>query len=218
MSRRRASDDEWDGLPVWGPTTRSKKRLVFVKATGVHLRTVEPAARAADEEDSASFYKRITTERAVSPDFMEIPAPEQLNRCTVCAVTYPRGRADEHHRSLAHLIAADPSSITPSTQYGLKSTNLGWQALQQQGWQEGRPLGRDGSGLKVPIRPSVKRDRSGIGMEQKKERLADRQYVIKSTKPVEPILPARPLTAKEIQRQKKAETDQWKAVYADLNA
>lgn len=70
-------------------------------------------------------------------------------------------------------LLVDPSSeplVVPPTYYALPETNFGYRLLAKQGWKEGTTLGRQGSGLKVPLRAVEKYDRRGLGLDTGKDK------------------------------------------------
>ncbi|KAH7664843.1 G-patch domain-containing protein, partial [Aphelenchoides avenae] len=50
--------------------------------------------------------------------------------------------------------------------YGIPQSNRGYRLLKESGWAEHRGLGKEGEGRKHPIKTSLKRDRTGLGLEK----------------------------------------------------
>lgn len=87
-------------------------------------------------------------------------ADEALRVCSVCALPI-RATLQKHEATLAHQ-ACMPHSHPPSA---LDRTRMGLRALSAQGWDPDSRLGlgRDGDGVRFPIKVTAKEDTLGIG-------------------------------------------------------
>lgn len=79
----------------------------------------------------------------------------------------------QHITSIAHQLNESNKDAKPT--YGIPRNNIGFQMLLQQGWDEFKGLGRDGTGLKYPIKPKQKKDRSGIGEKTQRNKRSAHQ-------------------------------------------
>lgn len=80
--------------------------------------------------------------------------------CKECNVTTQCSRK-VHETSIAHLFKI--SSIKNSTAYAIPRSNIGFQMLLNQGWEESQGLGPSGSGMKYPLKVKKISNRSGVG-------------------------------------------------------
>jgi hypothetical protein len=166
-----------------------------------------------DEDDGghATVEDERTSSRAPEPTY-----------CDVCKAPVVPGQWSVHIRSIAHLLARDPSPITPSTSYGIKEKNLGRRMLEAQGWTEGMGLGFGGSGRKVPLRPVVRQNKSGVGgqrEENKVKRVGDAGVGIAAPKKVKPQsrVKGQGHGSRAIAREHKRDMDKWRQMHAYLN-
>ncbi|KAK4051008.1 hypothetical protein OIV83_003137 [Microbotryomycetes sp. JL201] len=120
----------------------------------------------------------------------------------------------------------EPLQLPPN--YHLRSSNVGWQMLSRQGWNEGNALGPavveqdvDGSEskrLKVPLRPLEKHDRRGLGLEVKSEPRKTRAEIEAERKRLALLeRDKRGRRARGMERQKKKEAQDHRAMLAYMN-
>ncbi|XP_041364563.1 G patch domain and ankyrin repeat-containing protein 1-like [Gigantopelta aegis] len=85
--------------------------------------------------------------------------------CTVCKQEFVDTNQRQHQTSTVHLFNMQ---LKPkSNNYLIPESNVGYRMLLRGGWDVDKGLGPDGSGNKFPVKTVLKRDRKGLGSEQK---------------------------------------------------
>ncbi|XP_045500594.1 G patch domain and ankyrin repeat-containing protein 1 homolog [Colias croceus] len=88
-------------------------------------------------------------------------------KCEICNnTTFPDKQ--EHLSSTVHNINASKGKKLPAN-YVIPQSNKGYQIMVKGGWDKETGLGPDGTGTKYPIKPVMKKDRTGLGLKPKKE-------------------------------------------------
>lgn len=177
---QRSSDDSDDDIPLHHKrpfgTGLKRKRVEFVRATDPDgtITAVEKARKAAlvgDLYASIVLAKPLETGAANSattnqpskptePTQLDEKSDAQPPVCPVCALPITSSLA-QHEASLAHQVSLQHSH-PPSA---LDRSRMGLRALAAKGWDldARQGLGRDGEGMRFPIKVVAKEDTLGIG-------------------------------------------------------
>ncbi|KAK2612721.1 hypothetical protein QQS21_001172 [Conoideocrella luteorostrata] len=198
MRRLRDEPNDDDDIPLhhkkpFGSGLK-RKRVEFVRATesdnGLAATAQARTGPAIDELYASIVLGDGKSKFASAPATTRTsPQPEPLantaaapQTCTVCSllITTP---IKEHEASLSHQVKmthAHPPSA-------LDRTRMGLQALESQGWDPDarRGLGREGEGVRYPVKARAKHDTLGVGATVPE-------------KPKQEEKPARKLTGKEL--------------------
>ncbi|KAK5988165.1 hypothetical protein PT974_12305 [Cladobotryum mycophilum] len=194
--QRERDDSEDDDIPLhhrrpFGAGLK-RKRVEFVKATdpdagnsvigqskaassigdlyaSIVLGKSSPATPAKSE--SCNPAESTSTSTSVLPENKEEPP-----LCAVCLLPITTSMR-QHEASLAHQVSV-AHSHPPSA---LDRSRMGLRALESQGWDPDSRLGlgRDGEGMRFPIKPAVKEDTLGIGAT-----LPDKREIKEKSKPL----------------------------------
>ncbi|KAK3861017.1 hypothetical protein Pcinc_032972 [Petrolisthes cinctipes] len=125
--------------------------------------------------------------------------------CDVCNKVIKEATKKQHKTSIAHQFCL--GAVQQQTMYGIPPSNKGYQLLVNHGWDEDRGLGPGNQGMKFPIKTVLKRDRMGLGNEQKSTPKvthfgpADTSSVIRVAKPGERKERGNTLSKRERRRQ-----------------
>ncbi|KAK3307089.1 uncharacterized protein B0T15DRAFT_164194 [Chaetomium strumarium] len=191
-------DDDYDDIPLqhkrpFGAGLH-RKPIAFVSASDGdgHLKSVDDAAVDKGKTDVADLYLSMvlpddaTRSKSAPPSSGSARDNErpESELCAVCRL--PLGTDKEtHEQSFAHQVCL-PYSQPPSA---LDRSRKGLAYLSAYGWDPDarRGLGAEQQGIQYPIKPKVKDDNLGIGMEvpkglpppKKKEQLLDAKKVRK---------------------------------------
>lgn len=167
-----------------------------------------PEARQRNEEDPDG---QQATEATTSATTVAAPVT-----CPVCALPIT-GSVAEHNASLAHQVSLEHSH-PPSA---LDRSRMGLRALKAQGWDPDarRGLGRDGEGLRYPLKTVPKDDNLGIGAAvPKSPPSSKRSSSGPSTNRQETPATKKPLGAKEMRRLAEREKKKSEALHRELYA
>jgi hypothetical protein len=223
------------------PLTPTEKAPASVKASSSSSTTTrkttisrtrrpasQPAAGSTDADiiiiDDSDDDNEAAQEEKKKEEEEGTPPPPDPTYCEICNAPVVPGQWKVHRRSIAHLLARDPTPITPATSYGIKERNLGRRMLEAQGWQEGMGLGFAGDGRKVPLRPVVKQSKGGVGVEQKEntklKRVGDAGVgVVVPKKPkVQSRIKGQGHGSRGIAREQKRDMEKWRRMHAYLNS
>lgn len=85
--------------------------------------------------------------------------------CDVCNTVVKETTEKQHKTSIAHQFCL--GTVHQQRGYGIPPSNKGYQLLINHGWDEDRGLGPESQGIKFPIKTVLKRDRMGLGSDQK---------------------------------------------------
>uniref|UniRef100_A0A0C9R4M1 CG8152_0 protein n=1 Tax=Fopius arisanus TaxID=64838 RepID=A0A0C9R4M1_9HYME len=85
--------------------------------------------------------------------------------CSICKLNFRETTMRRHESSMLHIFNTNPK--LPDPVYGIPKGNKGYQIMLNAGWKESKGLGPSGSGLKYPVKTILKRDRKGLGGEDK---------------------------------------------------
>ena len=83
--------------------------------------------------------------------------------CKVCNELVKNTPKLNHETSIVHQFNLGP--VSNKTIYGIPPSNKGFQLMLNQGWDENKGLGPEGSGLKYPVKTTLKSDRKGFGVK-----------------------------------------------------
>ncbi|XP_022102392.1 G patch domain and ankyrin repeat-containing protein 1-like [Acanthaster planci] len=111
---------------------------------------------------------RMLTDHLTPEDQQEQPPETNEDKsfwCEVCKVEFRDSSKREHQSCTVHLFNCKHKP--QSTHYYLPESNVGFKMMMKDGWDKEQGLGPDGSGLKFPIKTVLKRDRKGLGAENK---------------------------------------------------
>ncbi|OAA48476.1 D111/G-patch [Metarhizium rileyi] len=215
--RRLRDDSEDDETPLhhkkpFGSGLKRRK-IEFVRATnsddGVTANP-KPQASSAIGDLYASIVLTDGKVKPASAPATTTTSPQQKysnqaepETCPVCALPIATS-SKEHEASLAHQVGL-PHSHPPSA---LDRSRMGLRALESQGWDPDarRGLGREGEGVRYPIKTKAKDDNLGIGAAE----LLERQ------KPEPKELPPRKLTGKEMKQATAMEKQRAQRLQAEI--
>ena len=192
-----ADADDDDNVPLhhrrpFGAGLKRNK-IEFVRAADLDQGIVGTASRPSASADIGDLYASIVLsndKKAASAPATTAPSPRddttpELVICPVCNVPVST-TLQEHEATLAHQVKV-PHSHPPSA---LDRSRMGLRALKSQGWDPDARvgLGREGEGVRFPIKLKKKDDTLGIGAQKHQE--------TKREQPKEE--PPRKLTSKEL--------------------
>ena len=190
---------EEEEIRNYGPQLKRKGNIKFVKAKGSSLQPVERKRRALyhDLEPSQELPKLsqpadldLSNEPDTDDDDIIFYSPTTLLPLPPLPTSHFQ-REQRESPSISQLLADHPPTAPPRvvpTPYGIGSDTIGWKILAKQGWREGEGLGKaTGSflldeegglikdstlmeGIKVPILPVERMNRSGLGITQEKRK------------------------------------------------
>lgn len=95
---------------------------------------------------------------------------DTMLRCELCKVEYLESKQKQHESSMLHIF--NHKNKKPSNILGLPGHNVGYKMMLRSGWTIDRGLGPDGTGRKNPIKTVLKKDRAGLGLKKKSERVS----------------------------------------------
>ncbi|XP_071965618.1 G patch domain and ankyrin repeat-containing protein 1-like [Antedon mediterranea] len=81
--------------------------------------------------------------------------------CNSCSTSIEASTSKEHMCSTIHQFCSQHKK--QSTMYYLTENNKGYQMMLKDGWDSESGLGPDGSGMKFPVKTTLKRDRECLG-------------------------------------------------------
>lgn len=85
--------------------------------------------------------------------------------CDICRMDFASVDRKSHETSTLHRFNRnDSQSSVP--RFGIPETNVGYQMLLQQGWNRDSGLGADQNGIMYPIKTTLRKPRSGLGVRQ----------------------------------------------------
>ena len=90
--------------------------------------------------------------------------------CDICDLEFRESSQEEHQSSTVHLFNCQHKP--QSTMYYIPESNVGFQLMMKDGWDKEKGLGPDGSGFKFPVKTVLKRDRKGLGAEDRDDKAA----------------------------------------------
>ncbi|RPB04273.1 hypothetical protein L873DRAFT_1786506 [Choiromyces venosus 120613-1] len=168
---------DWRTQAPYGSGIR-RKRVAFVPASdSADLETVAPKPSKLTGSEASSLYLSLvglssktpstSTSTAVSSPSSD-PEPSNSSKdlpiCEICSLLI----TDEHthEKSTAHQYAL-PHSHPP---HHYDRSSLGLKVLMDSGWDpdERKGLGKEGEGMRYPIKPVPKHDNLGVGVKRKK--------------------------------------------------
>lgn len=146
-------------------TNAQGKTAVELAARRGHVNVVELLCKP-EKLDRAE--KAADVERAGH----EAPLPgleEEL--CSVCNWSFSSAELKAHETSIVHQFNLQLGRSPSSTHYGIPENNTGFQMLLGMGWNRERGFGPQEQGRKFPVKTTLKRDRSGLGVESSAPRV-----------------------------------------------
>lgn len=205
-------EDEQDDIPLhrkraFGSGIKRKK-VEFVRAQDADETPATLSARRAKASAVGDLYASVvlsgssSSSPASNISTTATPTEEkELAVCPVCSLPIT-GTLSQHNASLAHQVSLEHSH-PPSA---LDRSRMGLRALEAHGWDPDarRGLGREGDGVRYPIKMAPKEDTLGIGAvipEKGKE-----------AKPEEP----KKLSAKEMKVQIKREREKAERLQREI--
>ncbi|XP_046366569.2 G patch domain and ankyrin repeat-containing protein 1-like isoform X2 [Haliotis rufescens] len=102
-------------------------------------------------DDGSSSNQRVTNEEGFF--------------CEICKRHFSEGTERSHKTSTVHLFNCQLKPKKPS--YLISESNVGYQMMLRSGWNADRGLGPREEGQKYPVKTVLKRNREGLGGEQK---------------------------------------------------
>lgn len=205
-----------------------RKRVEFVKAQDLDAGIVGSISSSASSVSIGDIYASVVLGNSqLSGDDPLQSQPEQPHLDTVtsnsvseavetttgpeiCAVCQLPITSDQHESSLAHQVSL-AHSHPPSA---LDRSRMGLKALASQGWNPDARvgLGKDGEGVRYPIKLVAKDDTMGIGAAEEAKRKAEE--AAKKKKPV--VEETKVLTAKELKKQADAQRARGVKLQAEI--
>lgn len=85
--------------------------------------------------------------------------------CDICQMNVAKGDRKSHETSTLHRFNRTDAPST-AHRFGIPDTNVGFQMLLQQGWNRERGLGAEQNGIIYPIKTTLRKPRSGLGVRQ----------------------------------------------------
>lgn len=141
-----------------------RKRVEFVRAQEPELSSVttavKPAISIGDLYASVVLKDTPDASKTSTRDTSAAPQDEEPTICPVCALPVTES-SRPHESSLAHQVCLTHSH-PPSA---LDRSRMGLRALEAKGWDPDarQGLGREGEGMRYPIKVTAKEDTLGIG-------------------------------------------------------
>ena len=125
---------------------------------------------------STQLYKQIIS-LAKDTNLSKKTKPTTINQkinltfytCVQCNTHHLESDKQSHLSSLSHQLL-DPVQIIVPVSYPVSSTNPGYKILSKDGWDIGRGLGKDESGMIYPVATTLKNDRLGLGVVKGKRK------------------------------------------------
>ncbi|KAL2133076.1 hypothetical protein VTI74DRAFT_2944 [Chaetomium olivicolor] len=189
-------DDDYDDVPLqyqcpFGAGLHRKPIAFVAASSGGQLKSVDDAPIKNPQQNVADIYlSMVLPDNARSKSVPPASAtssrgqPTQPEICPLCKLPIDTDRPT-HDQSFAHQVCL-PHSQPPSA---LDRSRMGLAYLSAYGWDPDarKGLGAEQQGIQYPIKPKVKDDNLGIGMEvpkglpppKKKEQLLDAKKVRK---------------------------------------
>lgn len=85
--------------------------------------------------------------------------------CDVCQLKFTETDRKAHESSTLHRFNR-PDMLKSARHFGIPESNIGYQMLLQQGWDRESGLGRERDGTIYPIKTTLRKLRSGLGIRQ----------------------------------------------------
>ncbi|CAH0050296.1 unnamed protein product [Clonostachys solani] len=183
MRRSRSSDEEEEeeDIPLhhkkpFGSGLKRKK-IEFVRATEPDETAVAASASRVKASAIGDLYASIVLGQSSASSGTPTPTPEVVAEAAAAGGVTPQETSNQticpvcllpittsiskHNASLAHQVSLEHSH-PPSA---LDRSRMGLKALEAQGWNPDarQGLGREGEGMRFPIKVSAKEDNLGIG-------------------------------------------------------
>lgn len=85
--------------------------------------------------------------------------------CNLCNETYKESKKVEHYASTLHRFN-EKDSYKFTRRFGIPDSNVGFQMMLRQGWDREKGLGPVKEGHLYPIKTTIRKPRSGLGVKQ----------------------------------------------------
>ncbi|KAG0632943.1 hypothetical protein HOY80DRAFT_676810 [Tuber brumale] len=158
----------WRTQAPYGSGIR-RKRVAFVPACdSPDLETAPPKPSKLTGSEASSLYLSLVGLGSKTPSTSPDPEPSNSSKylpiCEICSL--PITDEHTHEKSTAHQYAL-PHSHPP---HHYDRSSLGLKVLMDSGWDpdERKGLGREGQGMRYPIKPVPKHDNLGVGVKPRK--------------------------------------------------
>ena len=189
-------EDGYDDIPLQHKrpfgSGLHKQRIAFVPASDSQLKSVDDASANKPKVNVADLYLSMVLpsehgkKQERKQDAGAPSGPQELGEtCPTCKLPVSAAEKETHEASFAHQVCL-PYSQPPSA---LDRTRMGLNYLSTHGWDPDarRGLGSEQQGIQYPIKPKVKDNKLGIGIEipkglpppKEKEKLLDAKQVRK---------------------------------------
>jgi G-patch domain len=189
-------EDDYDDIPLqhkrpFGAGLH-KQRIAFVPASDSQLQSVDDLSATKPQVDFADLYLSMVLPKdagkkqaddSTPPE--EVPLQTAAETCPICKLPVSPADRETHEASFAHQVCL-PHSHPPSA---LDRNRMGLNYLSTYGWDPDarKGLGFGQQGIQYPIKPKVKDNKLGIGIEipkglpppKEKEKLLDAKQVRK---------------------------------------
>lgn len=101
----------------------------------------------------------------ISDDEDELPEDGKLF-CRDCGIEVSQSSSTSHQTSTVHLFSCKFKGNANIKSFGIARTNLGYKMMRRTGWDGRSALGPRGNGKLYPIKTIMRKNRSGLGIEQ----------------------------------------------------
>ncbi|CAI2326543.1 unnamed protein product [Caenorhabditis sp. 36 PRJEB53466] len=92
--------------------------------------------------------------------------PDRMSFCDACNTFFGESELTEHISTITHQLNDGKwKGAAPQTGIQLGPSNIGYRLMCASGWTEEQGLGRNSDGHRFPIRTILKRNRTGLGLE-----------------------------------------------------
>ncbi|KAG0123820.1 hypothetical protein HOY82DRAFT_212416 [Tuber indicum] len=160
---------DWRTQAPYGSGIR-RKRVAFVPACdSPDVETAHSKSSKLSGSEASSLYLSLvglgSKPPSTSPDPEASNSSKDLPICEICSL--PITDEHTHEKSTAHQYAL-PHSHPP---HHYDRSSLGLKVLMDSGWDpdERKGLGREGQGMRYPIKPVPKHDNLGVGVKPRKQ-------------------------------------------------
>ena len=111
-----------------------------------------------DHINGVTYKEKAQMEEGTSPKYPKF-------FCEVCKKHFEDCSQQSHETSTVHLF--NMKLPTKTDGYLIPQSNKGFQMMLKSGWDQDKGLGNEGQGQKFPVKTLLKRDRKGLGLDEK---------------------------------------------------
>lgn len=140
---------------------------------------------------------------------------EELKVCPDCGVEFKKSSSRSHHSSTVHLFSCKYDTKCRIHSFGISRSNRGYQIMKRTGWDGNSGLGASGSGRLHPIRTTLRKPKSGLGIKQSPSKVT--HFKPNDLNAIRYRPPDRALTRREIHEQSLREKRQDQKLRQELS-